>query len=119
MVDLLGSFDAVTAMTIGAGSDRHCAVVDSGAMRWTTVLIAHPWLALLPAALLAALWWRSRARTTFVAAALWIAYLGWEIAVSEDRTDANIRIDLLLIYPLLFIVTLAGLWAGRKTRGSN
>jgi hypothetical protein len=87
-------------------------------MRWTTVLIAYPWLSLVAATLLLWLWWRSRSTVTLVAGLLWIAYAAWEYAVREGP-DANIRIDLLLIYPLLAAVTLAGLWFGRHHRASR
>jgi hypothetical protein len=48
-----------------------------------------------------------------------VAYLGWEIAISEDRPDANIRIDLLVIYPLLVVMTVVGLRTGRRARGTR
>ena len=81
-------------------------------MRLTTVLIEYPSLTLVPAALLLWLWWRSRSTLAWVAGLLWIAYAAWECGVTEGP-DANIRIDLLLIYPLLAVVTLAGIWFGR------
>jgi hypothetical protein len=81
-------------------------------MRWTTLLIDHPWLALLVATALALVWRSCRSRTALVAAVLWLAYTGWEITVSEDRLDANIRIDLLVIYPLLAVLTVLAVWSG-------
>jgi hypothetical protein len=78
-------------------------------MRWTTVLIDHPWLALIAAALLVGLWVTSRSRSALAAALLWVAYAVWEFAVSESSPDANIRIDLFLIYPVLLVITAAGL----------
>jgi hypothetical protein len=81
-------------------------------MRWTTLLIVHPWIALLSATALALLWRSTRSRTALVAAVLWVAYAGWEITVSEDRADANIRIDLLVIYPVLTVLTVLAVWSG-------
>ena len=78
-------------------------------MRWTTLLIDHPWLALLGATALALVWRSTGSRIALVAAALWVAYAGWEITVSEDRPDANIRIDLFVIYPVL---TVLAVWSG-------
>ena len=75
-------------------------------MRWTTLLIDHPWLSLIPAVLLLGLWAARRSRMSLVAAVLWLAYPGWEFAVKETSPDANIRVDLLLTYPLLTIATL-------------
>jgi hypothetical protein len=86
-------------------------------MRWTTLLIDHPSLALLGAIALALLWRSARSRIALVAAVLWVAYAGWEITVSEDRADANIRIDLLVIYPVLAVLTVLAVWSGwRATR---
>lgn len=66
------------------------------------VLIAHPWLAVLAGTALLALWWWSRSRWVAAAAVGWLAYAGWELLVTEGP-DANIRIDLLLIYPVLAV----------------
>ncbi len=54
-----------------------------------------------------------------LAAGLWPAYLIWELIVSEDRPDANIRIDLLVIYPVLVVMTAVGVWTGRRARGTR
>ncbi len=43
-----------------------------------------------------------------VPALAWLAYAGWEWLVLTKTPEANIRIDLLLIWPLLAVVTL---WA--------
>lgn len=81
-----------------------------------TLFIDYPGLALLPVCVLVAVWSWSRSHVTGVAAALWLAYFGWELFVSEDRPDANIRIDLLVIYPVLLVVTVWGVWRGRRAR---
>ncbi len=39
---------------------------------------------------------------------LWIAYAAWEWLVLKKTPEADIRVDLLLLWPLLSIVTL---WA--------
>lgn len=80
-------------------------------MRWTTILIGCPWLALLPAGLLLALWALSASRVVLVTALLWVAYLAWELFVTEGP-DANIRLDLLLIYPVLLVLTVWAVIAG-------
>ena len=81
-------------------------------MRWTTVLIEHPLLSLVPAALLFWLWSSSHSRTSLIAAVLWVAYLAWEYAIKETSPDANIRVDLLLVYPVLLVMTIAAVWFG-------
>jgi hypothetical protein len=80
-------------------------------MRWTTILITWPWLALLPAGLLLGLWALSRSRVVLVTAFLWVAYLAWELFVTEGP-DANIRLDLLLIYPALLVMSVWAVIAG-------
>ena len=39
-------------------------------MRWTTLLIEHPWLSLIPVVLLLGLWAARRSRMSLVAAVL-------------------------------------------------
>ncbi|MGU3499125.1 hypothetical protein [Mycobacterium sp. C31M] len=77
------------------------------------VLIAHPWLAVLAGTALLALWWRSCSRWAAAAAAAWIAYAGWELFVTEGP-DANIRIDLLLIYPVLAVLSVIAIGAALR-----
>jgi hypothetical protein len=56
-----------------------------------------------------------RANIFWVPALLWLAYAAWEWLVLTKSPDANIRIDLLLLWPLLGI---AMLWAlVRAVRG--
>jgi hypothetical protein len=38
------------------------------------------------------------------------------IAVSEDPTDANIRIDLLVIYPVLAALAVLAVWSDCRLR---
>jgi hypothetical protein len=48
------------------------------------------------------------ANVLWVPALLWLAYAAWEWLVLVKTPEANIRVDLLLIWPVLGIVTL---WA--------
>lgn len=55
-----------------------------------------------------------KANVLFVPAALWLAYAGWEWLVVTQSPEANIRVDLMLIWPVLALVTAWALWrAGR------
>jgi uncharacterized membrane protein YhfC len=45
------------------------------------------------------------------ATALWAAFAIWEWIVSRE---ANIRVDLFLIYPVLLLTTLWALWSGLR-----
>jgi len=82
--------------------------------RW---LIQQPGHILLIAAINLALWAAGRAtvlRTVpksnvlWVPAVAWLAYAGWEWLVLVKSPEANIRVDLLLIWP---VIGLATLWA--------
>jgi hypothetical protein len=98
--------------------------------RW---LIQEPAHILLVAAVNVALWAACRAtvlRTVpksnllWVPALAWLAYAGWEWLVLVKSPEANIRVDLLLIWPVIGLVTIwtfvraAGGWwsVGRRSR---
>jgi hypothetical protein len=72
------------------------------------VLIILPAAALLPAALLTWLSFRNRSRFCLASALLWVIYCLYEYGMYLRilcTGECNIRVDLLLIYPLLLIVT--------------
>lgn len=77
-----------------------------------SILIEAPWLALVPAALFALLY--RRARRTLVAgvAVLWLGYAVYEYAMHRRwlcSGECNIRVDLLLLYPVLIVASAAAL----------
>lgn len=79
------------------------------------ILIERPWAALAPAALFGLLHARVRVRWVAGSAILWLLYACYEFGMRQRwlcSGECNIRIDLLLIYPLLIIVSLAALVAG-------
>ena len=58
-----------------------------------------------------------RSNVLWLPAALWLAYAAWEWLVLAKTPEANIRVDLLLIWPLIGLVTL---WAVvPSVRGSS
>jgi hypothetical protein len=74
--------------------------------------VGWPWLALLPAAAFALLWVRRRRAPVLVAALAWLAYFPYEQAMKLRilcSGECNIRIDLLLFYPLLGFLSIAAL----------
>jgi hypothetical protein len=80
-------------------------------------LVQQPAHIVIVAALNFALWAICRATALrsapesnmlWVPAVLWLAYAAWEELVLMASPDANIRVDLLLIWPAIGIVTL---WA--------
>jgi len=78
------------------------------------VLIDKPWLALIPAGLLLLLFTASRNRLALAAAGIWVLYCLYEYGMTYRLLcsgECNIRIDLLVFYPSLVLVALAGLVA--------
>ena len=83
---------------------------------------AQPWLALLPAILFAALWMISRHRLVLATSVLWLLYTGYEAAMKARilcSGECNIRIDLLIIGPVLIGLSTLALvafawWAIRR-----
>ncbi|GMU73676.1 MAG: hypothetical protein IT519_00995 [Burkholderiales bacterium] len=85
------------------------------------VLVAHP-LHVFAVALVHFGFWAGIGMTAmrgsptgnvmWVPALLWLAYAAWEWLVGAVTPEANIRVDLLLIWPLIAIVTL---WAVIRT----
>lgn len=53
-----------------------------------------------------------RANVLWIPGVLWLAYAAWEWLVLVKSPEANIRVDLLLIWPLIALVTL---WAMIRT----
>jgi len=74
-----------------------------------SLFIAWPWLALVPAAGFAALYLRSAQRASAVAALAWLAYAVYEYGMLRRwlcSGECNIRVDLLLLYPVLLVLSL-------------
>jgi hypothetical protein len=83
------------------------------------VFIGWPVLALAPAALFAALYFRCRRPVVLVAMLAWLAYFPYEQAMKLRilcSGECNIRVDLLLFYPLLMLVSVLALTVYFKTR---
>ncbi len=78
------------------------------------ILIEYPLLALLPAVVFVGLYLVSRRPFVVLAACTWVLYGIYEYAM-HDRIlctgECNIRVDLLVIYPALAVVSLVALGA--------
>ena len=73
----------------------------------------HAWIAWAVAAALVALWAWRRTASAGVVALLWLAYGVYEQLMTMRvlcTGECNIRVDLLLLYPLLLVATLVALW---------
>ena len=76
------------------------------------LFIEWPWLALAPALLFAALFLGTRSRVAGIAALVWAGYAVYEYAMQRRwlcTGECNIRVDLLLIYPLVFLLSVVAL----------
>ncbi len=83
------------------------------------LLIAYPWAAALFAVACGALWLWRRSRIAAAAAVAWGGYGVYEYLMYARvlcSGECNIRVDLLLIYPALALVTLAALVASIRSR---
>src|SRR5258705_79576 len=96
------------------------SLASTGALGILAVLsIAQPMLALIPAGLLATLYWIARRRVILVAAGSWFCYLPYECGMKLRilcSGECNIRVDLLLIYPFLLLVSLAAIFIFLRSR---
>ncbi len=83
------------------------------------IFIQRPWLALVPIAAFGVLYARSRASSALAAALAWLGYLPYEYAMKLRwlcSGECNIRVDLLVLYPLLLLVSLIALRRGLRGR---
>ena len=81
-------------------------------------MIAWPWIAAVVGLAFAALYRHRPNRTTALAAVLWFAYAGYEYGMKTRvlcSGECNIRVDLLVIWPVLFFVAVLGVWRGTHT----
>jgi hypothetical protein len=73
-------------------------------------------MALVVAGVLFWLWRRSGRAIVLVAAIVWLGYPLWEFALQIFAREVNIRVDLLLFYPILLITGVLGLAFGLASR---
>ena len=77
------------------------------------VFIISPFAALFPGVFFLWIWRRLNRSTALVAGALWLLYLPYEYLKYLRITcsgECNIRIDLLMIYPVLIVTSLLALF---------
>jgi hypothetical protein len=75
------------------------------------IFIEYPWLAALVATLFLGLGrWRGR-RAAVAVGVVWLLYAVYEMGMKQRwlcSGECNIRIDLLLVYPMLLVLTVVG-----------
>ena len=77
-----------------------------------SVLVERPWLTIVPGLFFFLLYRARRLRLTALTSSMWLAYGVYEYLVKRRvlcSGECNIRVDLLLLYPVLAIVSLAAL----------
>ena len=78
-------------------------------LKMMSVFIAIPWLAAVIGALFAALGWRAGRRGVVIAGIAWLVYSAYETGMQQRwlcTGECNIRVDLLLIYPVLILLSI-------------
>lgn len=91
-------------------------------MSYLGIMIAYPWMAWVVAAGLAALWRWSRSKAAAVAAIAWAGYGVYEYLMYARilcTGECNIRVDLLLFYPLLLVLAVVAVVQGFRARGAG
>lgn len=83
------------------------------------IFIQYPWLAALIGVFLVGLGQQRRRPTAIVVGVIWLLYAAYETAMRLRwlcSGECNIRVDLLLIYPLLLATTVVGVVSLLRTR---
>jgi hypothetical protein len=86
-----------------------------------SAFIQWPLLAVVPAGILLALGAWSHRRLALAAGFVWLLYFPYELGMKARvlcTGECNIRVDLLLIYPVLAAVSLIGLLSALRARRS-
>ncbi len=79
------------------------------------LFIPRPWLALIPTVLFAGLYRSSHRKLAGAAALIWLLYGVYEYAMYRRwlcTGECNIRVDLLLIYPVIVLVSISAAVVG-------
>lgn len=86
------------------------------------IFVEWPVLALLPAAVFAAFWRGSGRRLAGWTAVAWLLYAAYEYGMRRRwlcSGECNIRVDLLLVYPVLLVLSAAALVTVMRGRGRH
>lgn len=86
------------------------------------IFVGYPWLALVPAVLFGVLAVRTRRRRLWIASIMWLLYAAYEAGMQRRilcSGECNIRIDLLIVSPVLLVLSIAALVAAFTARRSR
>ena len=88
-------------------------------LQMMAIFIQYPWLAVVIGVFLIGSGQRRGRRIAIVAGVLWLLYAAYETAMRLRwlcTGECNIRVDLLLIYPLLLVITVVAIISLLRTR---
>jgi len=86
------------------------------------IFVQAPYLIAIPLAIVAWLRWRRATMITNIALGLWGLYLIWEFSIWFGfgcDPDCDIRVDLIVLAPLLIAVTLLAAWSAFRPVKEN
>ncbi len=86
------------------------------------IFVVAPWLALVVSLLFGVVYRKTRVGGAAVAGALWLLYFLYEEGMRRRilcSGECNIRVDLLLIYPVLLGVSIAAIIVARRRARSQ
>ena len=86
------------------------------------LFMAFPWTVIIISVVFAVGWFKWRNKWFLIAGALWLLYAFYEYMMYLRiwcTGECNIRIDLLVIYPLLLIVSVASVVKIKKPKGNS
>jgi hypothetical protein len=78
------------------------------------IFMVHPWLAAAVGALFVTLGWRARRWGVVTIGVMWVLYSAYETGMQQRwlcTGECNIRVDLLLIYPVLLLASAGAAWS--------
>jgi hypothetical protein len=86
------------------------------------IFIAWPALALVPAVTFGALYAYGRRKRVLITALAWLAYFPYELAMKLRilcSGECNIRVDLLVLYPVLAVLSVASIYVVLRSRRTD
>ena len=85
------------------------------------VFIAWPALALIPAVVFGALYAHGQRKLVLITAIAWLAYFPYELSMKLRilcSGECNIRVDLLVLYPVLALLSVASVYVALRAQRS-
>ena len=84
-----------------------------------SIFIAYPWLAAVIGAVFVTLGWKARRWGVVTIGVVWVIYAAYETGMHQRwlcTGECNIRVDLLLIYPMLLVASVSAAWSLHRNR---